>query len=67
MRCALLHCPLRQDRFARMATMRAQKCAVKRWRTPDRYEPTFPFRLKPEFRKQKPLDDPLNHKPLGDT
>jgi hypothetical protein len=58
-RCPLVHCPLRTMRYEKMARIRSLQCNLRRWRQRNKYESTFPFRLKPEFRNNKPRGETL--------
>ena len=50
-KCPLYTCPLRHDRMLRLARAKAIQSNQVRWRQRWLYEPTFPFKKKPEYRR----------------
>src|SRR5262249_52822734 len=53
LKCPLVQCPLRTMHDEKMARIRSLQCNLRRWRQRHKYEATFPFRLRPQFRKDK--------------
>jgi len=50
-RCPLYQCPLQEQWRKDLIQARSAASNAKRWRQRWMYEPTFPFKKKPEYRR----------------